>query len=535
MNLKELFRTKSIERLSEAEEHAEGPKLNKILNARDVFNHGVAAIIGAGIFVLTGVAAAKFAGPGIILSFVAAGIACALVAFAYAELASMIPISGSAYTYAYATLGEMVAWIIGWDLLLEYAVGSSAVAVGWSAYLQHVLKGMGVVLPEYLSKAPAHLPWSSVLLAVGLLVFGVLGLRRAYVNLCKKPANPAGTALSMLCGLPALGLTGFGLYQAYTVAVNLTSVDLPAMLIIVFLNFWLIKGVRHTAKMTEIFVIIKLAVIVLFIAIGMWHVDTSNYVPFLPFGWHGVLTGAAIVFFAFIGFDAVTTLAEECKEPKRDMPRGVLGSLAVCTMLYVLVAAIMTGAVAYTALNTAAPVATVLESIGKTWVVPLISVGAIAGLTSVLIVLLFGQSRIMMRMSKDGLVSPIFGKIHERYRTPSWSIAIMGALAALTAGLLPIGELAELTNIGTLAAFVLVCVGVIVLRRTEPNRPRKFRCPGSPWLPALGALASLGLMLSLPWLTWARFLVWMGIGFVIYVLYGRHNSLEHRSASGGGS
>jgi basic amino acid/polyamine antiporter, APA family len=523
--LKQILRKKSIDQLGDGDGTAEGPKLNQILTARDVFNHGVAAIIGAGIFVLTGVAAANFAGPGIILSFVLAGICCGLVALAYAELASMIPISGSAYTYAYATLGEMVAWIIGWDLLLEYAVGSSAVAVGWSAYLQHVLKDVGITLPEYLSHAPASLPWSAVLGAVGMLSFGVMGLYRWYKG------SPATLGKNTLFGIAGGALTLFGLHQGWVIVSHLTSVDLPAFLIIAFINYWLLKGVNHTAKMTAIFVVIKVVVILLFIALGITHINTANYTPFLPFGWQGVFTGAAIVFFAFIGFDAVTTLAEECKDPKKDMPRGVLGSLAVCTVLYVLVAAIMTGAIVYSALNTAAPVATVLQHIGINWAVPIISIGAIAGLTSVLIVLLFGQSRIMMRMSKDGLISPIFGRIHPTYRTPTWAIGILGALAAATAGLLPIGELAELSNIGTLAAFVIVCVGVIVLRKTEPNRARKFRCPGSPWLPALGALMCIALMCSLPMLTWVRFMVWMLIGVVIYVLYGRKHSRLNQSSS----
>jgi APA family basic amino acid/polyamine antiporter len=340
----------------------------------------------------------------------------------------------------------------------------------------------------------------------------------------KKPANPGGSAFSLACGVVSLAVVAVGGYYGWQVVSNLTSVDLPALLIIAFINFWLVKGVKHTAKMTEIFVVIKLAVILMFILVGIWHVDKGNMVPFLPFGYHGIFAGAAIVFFAFIGFDAVTTLAEECKDPKKDMPRGVLGSLAVCTVLYVLVSVVMVGAIVYTKLGTAAPVATVLENIGYTWLVPIISVGALSGLTSVLIVLLFGQSRIMMRMSKDGLVGPIFSKIHEKYKTPHWAILILGALAAATAGLLPIGELAELSNIGTLAAFVLVCVGVIVLRKTEPLRPRKFKCPGMPWVPALGALASVGLMLSLPMLTWIRFLVWMAIGVAIYVWYGRKNS-----------
>ena len=463
--LTDLLRRKSVDTIIAQGDEEEGPRLHRVLIARDVFNSGVAAIIGTGIFVLTGVAAANTAGPGIILSFVLAGLACAFVSFAYAELSSMIPVSGSAYTYAYATLGEVFAWIIGWDLLLEYAVGASAVASGWSAYLQSILHGLGWDLPQYLSVAPSGSHWSSR--------------------------------------------------------------DLPAVLIVGFISYWLMRGVSHTAKMTSVFVVVKLAVVLFFIAVGAFHIDPSNYHPFLPFGWHGVLAGAGVVFFAYIGFDAVTTMAEECKEPQKDVPRGVIGSLVVCTVLYVLVAAIMTGAMSYTGLAGAgegAPMAKVLDHIGLTWASPLVSVGVVAGITSVLIVLLFGQSRIMMRMSKDGLMPRFWGKVSERYRTPVWSIAVWGLLVALTAGLTPIGELAELTSIGTLFAFVIVSLGVIVLRLKEPGRERGFRCPGYPYVPALGAILSFILMLSLPGITWMRFVIWMAIGMVIYLAYSRRHS-----------
>ncbi len=554
-----LLRRKSVEDLQNGGDDAEGPKLNKVLTARDVFNHGVAAIIGTGIFVLTGVAAHDHAGPGIILSFLLAGFACAFVSFAYAELASMIPVSGSAYTYTYATLGEIFAWLIGWDLLLEYAVGASAVAVGWSAYLQNVLKALGMHLPDVLAHAPESVPWQSIIIAGGAITVGVVGLFKS-----RAAITGAAGAKTYIIGLASAAVAGFGLVNAWAVLTHLTSVDLPAILIVLFINFFLIKGVSHTAKMTAVFVMIKLAVIIFFIGVGIWHIDTTNYHPFLPFGWHGVFTGAAIVFFAYIGFDAVTTLAEECKDPQKDVPKGVIGSLIVCTVLYILVAAIMTGAMSYLLLGgseIAAPMARVLDHLGYWWASPFVSIGAIAGITSVLIVLLFGQSRIMMRMAKDGLISPIFGKIHDKYRTPVWSIAIWGVLVALTAGLLPISELAELTNIGTLAAFILVCVGVMILRVKEPNRPRKFRCPDMPlvkpagnfavsclvrvfrlkpetearlraavaslsWMliPILGAGMSLIFMFSLPGITWIRFFIWMAIGMAIYFSYGRVHS-----------
>lgn len=557
--IQKLLRRKSVKDLENGGDDAEGPKLNKVLTARDVFFHGVAAIIGTGIFVLTGVAAHDHAGPGIILSFLLAGFACAFVSFAYAELASMIPVSGSAYTYTYATLGEIFAWLIGWDLLLEYAVGASAVAVGWSAYLQNVMKALGLNLPHSLSHAPESVPWLAVFLAAGAITVGVIGMIKS------RAALTGGAGLKTYAiGLASAALAGFGLVHAWDVATHLTSVDLPAILIILSINFFLVKGVSHTAKMTAVFVMIKVAVILFFIGVGIWHIDTTNYHPFLPFGWHGVFTGAAIVFFAYIGFDAVTTLAEECKDPQKDVPKGVIGSLIVCTVLYILVAAIMTGAMSYLLLGgseIAAPMARVLDHLGYWWASPFVSIGAIAGITSVLIVLLFGQSRIMMRMAKDGLISPLFGKIHEKYRTPVWSIAVWGVLVALTAGLLPISELAELTNIGTLAAFILVCVGVMILRVKEPERPRKFRCPDMPlvkpagnfavtcmtalfglkpqtqarlrshvaslaWMliPILGAGMSLVFMFSLPAVTWIRFVIWMGVGAVIYMLYGRVHS-----------
>lgn len=555
-----LFRTKSLNDLV-ADDHGEGPKLAKVLTARDVFFHGVAAIIGTGIFVLTGVAAAEHAGPAIILSFLIAGLACTFVSFAYSELASMIPKSGSAYTYAYATLGELVAWFIGWDLLLEYCVGASAVAAGWSGYMQNILSHFGIHLPAFLAKAPQHMPWPEVLTAGFCIVMSGILLKTTWSALKERGISVAsGLKLVLIAGL-----LGTGVWKAVQAASFITSVDILAVTIIAFLNFWLIKGVKHTAKMTAWMVVIKLAVILMFIVIGMPHIDTANYHPFMPFGWAGVFTGAAVVFFAYIGFDAVSTLPEECKNPKRDMPIGIIGSLIVCATLYIVVAAIMTGAVSYTLFDPstpsgAAPMATVLNAIGSAWwASPLVSLGAICGISSVLIVLLFGQSRVMMSMSRDGLLSPVFSKIHPKFQTPVWSIAIWGVLAALTAGFLPIGALAELTSIGTLAAFVLCCVGVMVLRHTEPSRERKFKCPKAPlvvpaarlasralpsawrggfvggaeWLsanmvPILGALFSIVLMLSLPWHTWLRFIVWLGIGMVIYFTYGRTHSVLSR-------
>jgi len=523
MDLKSLFRRKSVENMHDQEPEHEGAKLHKVLTARDIFVAGLAGIIGTGIFILTGTAAHDHAGPAVVLSFILAATASAIVAFAYAELASMIPVSGSAYTYAYATMGELIAWLIGWDLVLEYAVGASCVAVGWSAYLQSVLKSAGFALPEYLSHAPAQVPWISVILAVGFVIYGFVLVF----------SGDAGTAfMDRFKAKPwksfaGVALFGAGAIQTFAVATHLNSIDLPAVLIIAALSLWLVRGIRESMRLTSIFVVIKLIVLAIFIAIGMWHIDSANYTPFMPFGFSGMLTGAAVVFFAYIGFDGVTTLAEECKDPQRDLPKGILGSLTVSTLLYVVTAGIMVGAASYTVLGgdgEAAPLAKVLHLVGANWAVPLVSVGALAGLTSVLFVSILGNSRIMMRMAKDGLLPPVFSQIHPTHRTPWISIVVSLIAVGVSAGLLSVSELAVLTNIGTLAAFVLACLGVIVLRKTDPNHPRKFRCPGSPWLPALGALASFGLMCALPALTWIRFFVWMAIGLVVYFSYGRRNS-----------
>lgn len=513
-------RRKPLAHLMRDESGEHGPKLKQVLTSKDVFFHGVAAIIGAGIFVYLG-EGAGFAGPGVILSFAVCGLVCTLVGLAFAELASMISVSGSAYTYAYASLDERVAWAIGWDLLLEYSLGSAAVAVGWSAYMQHMLTGMGVSLPPYLAQAPQHLPWLQIGWTLAYLVGGAFLLRLTF-----SPSQWINSGLRSVALVGGAVVCVLGLREAYDVASQIHSINLPAFGIIATLSLCLYLGVHHTARMTEIFVWVKLAVIAVFLACAVWYINPANYTPFLPNGWFGVFSGAGVVFFAFIGFDAVTTLAEECKNPQTDMPRGVLGSLWVCTAVYMAVAAVGIGAVYYTDLMNAAPIASVLNAIGYSSIVPMLSVGALAGLTSVLIVCLFGQSRIMMRMSKDGLVSPVFAAIGAKRQTPHWSILIMGSATAIAAGFMNINELALLTNIGTLAAFVIVCVGVIWLRYAEPNAVRKFRCPGMPWIPALGAVSCLGLMLTLPFDTQLRFVIWMVLGFVVYYLYGYWHSKE---------
>jgi APA family basic amino acid/polyamine antiporter len=533
----QLARRKSLDQLNSHEGH-DGPKLKKALTAFDVTTHGVAAIIGTGVFVLTGIAAAEHAGPGIIVSFLLSAIVCACVAFAYAELSSMIPVSGSAYTYAYATLGEFIAWCIGWDLLLEYCMGASAVAIGWSAYLQNLLFKYDIVLKDYMQVAPAKLPLTDCVLFTALILIGTFGLLRAYKRfkssayktLVEKTISFAISTVSSL-------ILALGLFLCYTTLVVAGSIDIFAVAIVAFLDIWLILGVTYTARMTACFVFVKLAAILVFVAVGISHIDTANYSPFLPYGYTGIITGAAVVFFAFIGFDAVSTLAEECKDPKRDMPRGIIASLTISSILYVAVAVVMTGVLSYKLLGggegneDAAAMAKVLDHIGSKFASGLVSVGALLAMSSVLLVSLFGQSRVMMSVSRDGLISPIFSRVNKHTQTPVYSILIWGFFAALTAAFIPINELAELTSIGTLAAFVVCCVGVIVLRIREPNRERKFSCPGYPVVPALGAILSLVLMFSLPWLTWIRFIAWFAVGVIIYFAYGMRNSALRKKAS----
>jgi len=457
--IEQLFRRKTIEALTSNENG-----LKKTLSARDLTILGVGAIIGAGIFVLTGIAAAKYAGPAIVLSFVLAGIACALAALCYSELAAMIPVSGSAYSYAYATMGELMAWVIGWDLILEYALASSTVAIGWSGYLNSFLDNIGLHLPHYLTTA--------------------------YL------ADPA---------------QGF--------------VNLPAVIIILLLTGLLILGIRQSAIFNAVMVFIKLAVIVVFITVGLGNIDTANWSDFTPFGFGGVLTGAGVIFFAYIGFDAVSTAAQEAINPEQDVPKGIIGSLLICTVLYILVAGILTGVVSYTELNVAAPIALAIDHMGLNWLSPIVKLGVITGLTSVMLVLLMGQSRIFYSMAQDRLLPGVFANIHPHYQTPHWSTLIVGSAVALLAGFMPIEKLGELVSIGTLFAFVLVCGGVIVLRKTHPDMPRHFRCPAVPVLPLAGIVVCLALMAGLPLDTWIRLLVWLLIGFLIYFGYGKQHSL----------
>ena len=460
----DLLRKKSIDQLlAQSRGEGKGPALKKVLGAFELTMLGIGAIIGTGIFVLTGLAAANYSGPALIISFIISGAACAFAGLCYAEFAAMVPVAGSAYTYGYAALGEIWAWIIGWDLILEYAVAISAVAIGWSGYMVSLLESAGVHLPKELINAP-----------------GVLG----------------------------------------------GMINLPAMLIIAAITALLVKGVSESAKFNNIIVAIKLLVILLFICIGVFHVQPANWTPFMPYGWSGVFKGAAIIFFAYIGFDAVSTAAEEVKNPQRDLPIGIITSLIVCTILYVVVSAILTGMVPYLEFkDTAAPVAFALQKIGVNWGSALVSVGAVCGITSVLLVMMFGQTRVFFAMSRDGLLPKVFGEVHPKFGTPVKSTLLVGVVTAITAGFTPIGIVAELTNIGTLAAFIIVSISIIILRKTRPDIKRSFKVPFSPIVPGLAVVFCFFLITQLPMITIIRFIVWLALGVIVYFVYSRHNSV----------
>jgi basic amino acid/polyamine antiporter, APA family len=455
-------------------EHA----LKRSLNASSLVALGVGAIIGAGIFTLTGVAAANNAGPAVILSFVLAAFGCALAGFCYSEFATMIPIAGSAYTYAYATMGELLAWIIGWDLVLEYAVGAATVSVGWSATLQSILNDFGMALPPTLFASP----FEQVKLADGSMVPGIM--------------------------------------------------NLPAVFVVVLLSMVLVIGISESAKFNSVIVVLKVAVIVIFIAVGYRYINSTNYTPFLPentgefghFGWSGVLRAAGQVFFAYIGFDAVSTAAQEARNPKRDMPIGIIGSLAVCTILYILYALVLTGVVNYKDLGVAAPLAVAVDRLPFPWLGKAMKLASLFGLTSVILVMLLGQSRVFYSMSRDGLLPRLFSDVHPKFRTPWHSNMLMAVFVSLFAAFTPIADLGAMTSIGTLFAFSLVCGGILIMRKTHPDLPRPFKTPLVPLVPILGILANLGLMLGLHWHNWARLVIWLVIGMLIYFGYSRSHS-----------
>jgi APA family basic amino acid/polyamine antiporter len=506
-----LFRTKSMSDIVPAD--GEGG-LKRSLTATNLVLLGIGAIIGAGIFVLTGTAAAKYAGPAIALSFVLAGFGCLFAGLCYAEFASMIPVAGSAYTYGYATLGEFVAWIIGWDLILEYLFAASTVAVGWSGYFTAFLSAFGIHVPAAFAGAP-------------LSVVGTHTLVRSQI--CVDPAT-GGVAVDAVSRtavkIADCASKGFEVGHGF--------LNVPAMSLVLLLTALLVIGIKESARFNNVIVYVKLAIVLLVIGFGIKYINTANWVPFIPpntgepghFGWSGILRGAGVIFFAYIGFDAVSTAAQEAKNPQRDLPIGILGSLAVCTVLYIAMALVMTGIAHYSELNVDHPVFVAIDKAGPAlrWLGFLVNIGAIAGLASVVLVMLMGQPRIFYSMSRDGLLPPVFGKVHPKFGTPWLATIITGVVAASVAGLFPIDLLGELVSIGTLLAFVIVCGGIWVLRRVQPDLPRPFRTPLVPLVPILGIAICGYMMYGLPADTWLRLAVWMVIGLVIYFAYGRSHS-----------
>jgi basic amino acid/polyamine antiporter, APA family len=485
--MKGLFALKPMDlivREPEDEQH----KLKRVLGPWGLISLGIGVVIGAGIFVLSGQAAANYAGPAIVLSFIISAIGCALAGLCYAELASMIPISGSAYTYAYATLGEFLAWIIGWDLVLEYLFGASTVAVGWSGYVVSFLKDFDIVIPAVFCQAPL--------------------------------------SYSITDGWQTTG----------------AILNCPAIFIVGILTTLLVIGIRESTGLNNIIVIIKLTVIVLFIGVGIFFIKFANWSPFLPdntgqfgvFGWSGVIRGAGVIFFAYIGFDAVSTAAQEARNPQRDMPIGILGSLIICTIVFILMTGVLTGIMKYTELAVPDPIAVAVNAAGPgiAWLRPFIKIGAIAGLSSVVLVLLMAQPRVFFAMARDGLLPKVFARVHPRFKTPYIPTILTGCVAAVVSGIFPINILGELVSIGTLLAFVIVCIGVLVLRYRQPDLPRVFRTPWVPFVPIAGALVTMLQMVFLPFDTWIRLLVWMAIGIVIYFFYSRKHSRLRILSSG---
>lgn len=488
--MKHLHAKKSLQVL--LDEMAGDNRLKRVLGPFSLTALGVGAIIGTGIFVLVGKAAHDTTGPALMLSFVVAGLACVFAALCYAEFASMAPVAGSAYTYAYTTMGELWAWIIGWDLVLEYTVASSAVAHGWSKYFQSLLQSLGITFPHILSDAPFdYSPEKGDFISTGAWF------------------------------------------------------DLPAVMISFIITVILVLGIKESTRFNGIMVLIKLAVVLLVILLGIPYVNPENWVPFAPYGYTGIsffgntifgqsgkggeplgmLAGSAIIFFAYIGFDSISTHSEEAKNPKRDVPIGIIASLFICTILYIAVAAVLTGMVKYDEIDVNAPVSAAFGKVGLPWIQGLVSLGAIAGITSVLLVMMLSQPRVLLAMARDGLLpKSFFGDVHPKFQTPWKSTICTGFIVALASSLLPLSILAELVNIGTLLAFVIVCAAVLIMRKTNPAAERPFRCPLVPFVPIAGILLCLMLMFSLPWQNWARLAGWLAIGMVIYFCHGHHNS-----------
>ncbi len=473
-----LMTTKPLSRI-QAESEGGAHTLKRTLGPGSLVALGVGAIIGAGLFSITGIAAANYAGPAIALSFVLAAIGCAFAGLCYSEFSTMIPIAGSAYTYAYATMGEFLAWVIGWDLVLEYAVGAATVSISWSSYVVTVLHNLGIFLPPYLIASP----WQPVQLPNGQLVHGLI--------------------------------------------------NLPAVFIICAVSTLLIIGIKESANVNAVVVVVKVAVVLVVIGVGIWFVKGSNYTPFIPentgkfgeFGWSGILRAAGVIFFAYIGFDAVSTAAQEAKNPQKDMPIGIIGSLIICTILYIAFSVVLTGLANYKDFkDVAAPVAVAIANTPYRWLHPLVNLAIVLGLTSVILVMLLGQSRVFFSMSRDGLLPKVFSEIHPHFRTPWRSNLLFMVFVSLFSGFAPISVVGEMTSIGTLFAFVIVCAGIIIMRKTQPDVPRPFRTPWVPLVPILGILVNIAMMFGLGWTNWARLFVWLAIGLCIYFGYSRYHS-----------
>lgn len=521
MSLQDLFRRKSLDHLV-GETTEPQHQLRRVLGPVQLTMLGVGAIVGAGIFSTVGTAAAGGsehlgAGPALVISFIIVAVACGFAALCYSEFAAMVPVSGSAYTYAYATLGELAAWLIGWDLILEYAISNAAVAVSWSAYFQALLAGFHLHLPAWLGTDLRSAHQAGHHLALG------------FTSLWSVPANPFQAGALDFSGLSELG--GQNLTALYTAPKMLgipLVFNLPAFLIVCLVTWVVLVGIRETARFNTWLVVCKLLIILFFLGLGAMYVQPENWTPFAPNGFKGISSAAAIIFFAYIGFDAVSTAAEETRNPQRDMPIGILSSLVICTVLYILVAIVLTGMTPWNKLGNAEPLAYAFSSLGMNWTATIIALGAVIATTSALVPYQAGQPRIFFSMGRDGLLPSWAARVHPRFRTPHVTTIITGLFVALCSSVANINELVELTNVGTLFAFILVALGIIILRYTEPDRPRPFRTPLVPLVPILAILACGYLMFELPLITWVRFFAWMVAGLLIYLLYGARRSRLHR-------
>jgi APA family basic amino acid/polyamine antiporter len=504
MNIGRYFIRKPV---SQIQSECEKSELKRSLGALNLISLGIGCIIGAGIFVMTGQAAAQYAGPAIMLSFVLAGLACAFAGLCYAELASTLPVSGSAYTYAYASLGEVFAWIMGWLLLLEYGLAASTVAVGWSGYVVSFLREFGVMFP---------LEWAN---PMGMKITVAESVRafyesHGYTMITEMVNNNPVNYLADQSGALVLG-----------------ALNLPAIFGIAMVTVLLVIGISESAKVNNIIVIVKLSVVILLIVVGAFYVDTANWHPFIPdnqggdtYGYQGILKAAGVIFFAYVGFEAVSTAAQEAKNPQRDMPIGILGSLLVCTILYMALSAVLTGIIPYYKLNVPDPMALAVDSIGLKWLSFLIKIGAIAGLSSVMLVLVYGQTRVFYMMSKDGLLPSAFSTLHQKFKTPYINTILIGVCVATAAGIVPLSQLGDLVSMGTLAAFAIVCFSVLYLRHTQPDIPRPFRAPGGPIIPVLGILFCGYLMYGIGWTVFVTLKLYFIGGVIIYLLYGQFAS-----------